>query len=415
MSEDEMLCPVHNLDCYFWTFVTTCARIGGLIGFILIQGYKWLFLVVNPLAQLALVLAVFYLIHLRMPNFKTLADIPSFVIIALSSIFLVTQPDQTIFWFAGSANYLMLGVMFMAFCAVLRKTWHCPNFLPSNSYTRIGAFFIGIILGMNNENSAPMIFCLCGLYTFLAIILKKKIPSWFPPLFIGVAAGLALMFSSPAYHIRTNINFIVKSLSELPLYNKFFHHLYNMNDFMASSLYILPIICIVTFVCVLDKWKQIVKNENFFLLALSCFVSFVLALVLFPLPIRPHRACYSASLFTIVALLFFIKYIKDTYKRDLAPYIMICLLLYIAFIIVPFTKPYLMLYEQSLSRKSIIDKALQMNNNICIYTPLYYIPQGPSTNLTIVFFDVMKGKHYYADKYYNRTFVTGKEPPNKYH
>lgn len=410
ISEDEILCPVHNLDCYFWTFATICARIGGLIGMILIQGYKWLFLIVNPLAQLALALALFYLIHLRMPDFKKLEDVPSFVIIALSSVFLVVQPDQTIFWFAGSANYLILGVMFITFCTVLRKTWYCPDFIPSNSYTRIAAFFIGAILGMNNENSAPMIFCLCGLYTLLAIILKKKIPGWFPPLFIGVASGLALMFSSPAYHLRSNSGFITKSLNNLPLSQKAVHHLYNMDYFMRSSLYILPVISLTAFLCALDKWKQTIKNGDFFFLALSCFVSFVLAMVLFPLPIRPHRACYSASLFTIAALLFFIKYIKGVYKFNLTPYIMTALLIYVAFIIVPFAKPYISLYKQSLAREAIIEQALKTEDNTCIYTPLYKVPRGPSDNLTIEFIDPMSRRHYYADKYYNRSFATGEEP-----
>lgn len=413
VSEDEILCPAHNLDCYFWTFTTVCARIGGLIGIILIQGYKWLFLIVNPLAQLLLALSLFYLVYLRMPNFKKLEDMPAFVITALASVFLVVQPDQTIFWFAGSVNYLMLGIMFITFCAVLRKTWHEPDFVPSNFFTRVGAFFAGAILGMNNENSAPMIFCLCGLYTLAALLLKKKIPGWFPPLFIGAAAGLAIMFSSPAYHYRNNINFITKALNERPFWDRAAHHLGNMDMFMASSLYALPIVCLAAFLCALDKFKQTARNEDFFFLALSCFVSFVLAMVLFPLPIRPHRACYSASLFTIAAVLFFINYIKGVYKFNLAPYIMTMLLLYIAFIIVPFTKPYISLYRQSLAREALIEEMLKTEDNLCIYTPLYKIPEGPTANLTIEFIDAMSKRHYYADKYYKRAFATGKEPAKR--
>lgn len=410
ISEDELLCPVHNLECYFWAFITVCARIGGLINIILIQGYKWLFLILNPLAQLALVYSIFYLVYLRMPNFKKLEDLPAFLFIALASVFLVTQPDQTIFWFAGSVNYLMLGVMFMAFCAVLRKTWHEPDFIPSNSFTRIAAFFAGIILGMNNENSAPMIFCLCGLYTLAAFILKKKIPNWFPHLFAGVAAGLALMFSSPAYHYRNNLNFITKALNQRPLFDRAMHHLANMDLFMASSLYALPVLCLAAVLCAIDKFKRAIKNEAFLMLVLSCFVSFVLAMVFFLLPIRPHRACYSASLFTIAAVLFFANYIKDEYKFNLTPYFAAALTLYVAFIIVPFSKPYFSLYRQSLQRKAVIEEMLKTPDNTCIYAPVYDIPKGPTTNLTIDFMDEMGRRHYYIEQYYNRKFASGREP-----
>ena len=410
ISEDEMLCKVHNLDCILYLYKNFCARISILFsGTFLFNTYKWGFVILNPIIQSVLVFLIFYLVNLRMPDFKTLKDFPQVVFTALACVFMVAQPDQTIFWFSGATNYLFLGVMFIAFCALMRKTWHTPDLIPSNIFTFIVAVLSGIVLGMNNENSAPMMFCLCALYIFAAIGFKKKIPHWFWFLFTGILAGMAVMFSSPIYHKRLNTNLIVKILNNLPLSQKLYQHLPNMDLFMASSLYTLPLMIIFIPLLIKDNFKKILKNEFFLFFILSCFISIMLSLVLFPLPIRPHRIVYSATLFTIAALLFLAQYIKDFYKFSILPYLLGLLLVYVSYTALPFAKPYFSLYRQDEVRQNMIRKYQKQDINFCLYTPVYVIPEGPTENLSINFFDTMEKQHIYADKYYDLNFITGNE------
>ena len=410
ISEDEMLCKVHNLDCVLYLYKNFCARISILFsGTFLFNTYKWGFVILNPIIQSVLVFLIFYLVNLRMPDFKTLKDFPQVVFTALACVFMVAQPDQTIFWFSGATNYLFLGVMFIAFCALMRKTWHTPDLIPSNIFTFIVAVSSGIVLGMNNENSAPMMFCLCALYIFAAIGFKKKIPHWFWFLFTGILAGMVVMFSSPIYHKRLNTNLIVKILNNLPLSQKLYQHLPNMDLFMASSLYTLPLMIIFIPLLIKDNFKKILKNEFFLFFILSCFISIMLSLVLFPLPIRPHRIVYSATLFTIAALLFLAQYIKDFYKFSILPYLLGLLLVYVSYTALPFAKPYFSLYRQDEVRQNMIRKYQKQDINFCLYTPVYVIPEGPTENLSINFFDTMEKQHIYAYKYYDLNFITGNE------
>lgn len=409
MSEDEMICPARNLFCYFYSYLNFCARIGALFNILLINSYKWSFVIINPIVQLVLVFATFYLVKLRLPDFKNLEDFPTFTAIALMTVFLVSKPDQTIFWFSGSVNYLFLGALFILFCAVMRKTWLEPDFIPSNTYTNLIAFFGGIILGMNNENSAPMIFCLCSLYTAAALLFKHKIPAWFIRLFTGVIIGLILMFSSPLYHKRAQADFMRVYFSTEALSTKIIKHLYKMDLFMASSFYALPLLCLSALLIFIDKFKTAIKSHLFFMFALSLFVSFVLAFVFFLVPFTPLRVFYSASLFTIIGLLFGIEYISKEYKFNLMPYLAAALLVFCAFIFKPFAKPYISLCQQGQQREYALKEALKTKDNQSIYLPLYKYTAGPNINLTIEHYDPMARKHPFINRFYNRKFISGKE------
>ena len=217
------------------------------------------------------------------------------------------------------------------------------------------------------------------------------------------------MFSSPIYYKRLNTNLIVKILNNLPLSQKLYQHLPNMDLFMASSLYTLPLMIIFIPLLIKDNFKKILKNEFFLFFILSCFISIMLSLVLFPLPIRPHRIVYSATLFTIAALLFLAQYIKDFYKFSILPYLLGLLLVYVSYTALPFAKPYFSLYRQDEVRQNMIRKHQKQDINFCLYTPVYVIPEGPTENLSINFFDTMEKQHIYADKYYDLNFITGNE------
>ena len=413
LSEDELICNPYNWACYIKIFNELCARIGSLIVLVLLKGYKWSFLILNPIMQLSLVFSIFYFVNLRFPDFKTLKDFPQFIFTALACVFLVARPDQTIFWLSGSANYLFLGVMFIMFCALMRKTWHEPNLIPSNFFTCSLAILAGIILGMNNENSAPMIFCLCCLYTLLSLILKKKIPVWFWFLFTGIILGLSIMFSSPVYHARMNRSMLIQEMNKQPLLIKLMAYMHHLDYFFQITFYSLPVITLLSILFLIDKFKLSIKNENFYFLLLSCFISFTLAFVFFPLPLFFERMFYNATVFSIISLLFFIKYIKDIYKLNLMPVFTAGILCFTFIIFIPFAKPYISLYKQNLIRQSALDKSLlNTNENTSVWLPQYEIDKGPSSNLSIEFYDPMTGKmgrHLVIDEYYNRKFISGKE------
>jgi hypothetical protein len=280
-------------------------------------------------------------------------------------------------------------VPFLLFLCLLRKSWHNFAFVPSKKTYLIIAFFGGIFLGMTNENSAPMALCLGWLFVVLSYWKRKKIPYWFYPVFTGIIVGLILLFSAPAHNFKLHqASFIISNIASMDLFTRFYFHLYRIADFMEFNLMIWPL-TFLTFILVgYDKFKTAFKDEDFLLCGIALFVSMVLALVLFIPPNVDIRTFYSASLFSILALLFILKYASKVYKINFVKYVFYFAVFGLIFIGPRFVLPYFYLYKQDVRRMEWMEKEISKGKDT-ISLPSHAVMRGPTPNLTITFYDPM--------------------------
>lgn len=385
-------------------YMTENTRIGALINNVLLYFGKWTFLVLNPLVQLLIVFEVFGLIFLRLPDFKTLKDFLPLAIIMLSSLFLSAQPDNTIFWMNGACSYSWMLPCFLLLLILLRLNLEKGFNPPNNIWIKISIFVAAFFTGMSNENNAPMALCIFILFGLYCLYKKIKPPFWYYWALAGIAAGLAALFGAPGLYKRLDY-WVFEDFRKTSMIKKMFMHTSKMNDFFKLSFFI-PLVTILGLaVCAADgdKPAPVLKNKNFLYAVFFWGVSFTLAFVLFNAPAISLRVFYSASIFAIVAFIFFIEYIEQAYKFKLYKYIFAAVAMFAIVTLPRFTVPYVNLYQQNAQREAEIAQAKKQGKT-AIYCQKFIVMKGPSENLEIEYYDYLNllgikqvQKHYGID------------------
>ena len=409
LTGDEFQTRDYSLYTYFCSYLRATPRIGALVSVGILAMGRWSFLMLNPFVQSAIVFLTFNILFLRGPDFKTLKDMPAFILICLLSIFAVTQPDQTLFWIGGACNYSWLMAGFLFFMLILRRHLADKPLFKDSSPARILMFFFGIFIGMTNENLAPMAPVILILFAALCIYSKKKLPQWFWWMSAGVIIGLALLFTAPAHYKKVEQYVYVSAMAKTSLFKKAFHHLDYMNDFALRTL-LLPVITgFILLLCSYDNFRKILNIESFLYALFFWAASLVMAAVLFVLMGAPARVYYPAAFFGILGFMFALKAITEIYKIDFYKYICLAAVIVVIFVIVPFTAPYINLHAQAAQRQKMLDKALAAGGKTPIYLPCYKIIKGPSDNLTIAFVDgVIHSRS--ISRYYSRLILPADKP-----
>lgn len=370
-------------------YTTENTRIGVLINNILLYLGKWSFLALNPFVQILIVFEVYGLIFLRLPAFKTLKDLPTFAFILLASVFLCAQPDNSIFWMNGACSYSWLLPCFLLFAILFRLTAEKGLKLPNKAYLNLALFATGYIAGMSNENNAPMTLIFFLLFGAYCLYKKIKPPVWFWFSFVGVILGLIALFGAPGLHQRLQY-WAFEDFRKASIFTKMFMHLSRMNDFIVLTLFI-PLINIAGLIlCVADKDKPapIIKNKNFMYSLFFWGVSFTLAFVLFNAPAISLRVFYSASIFAVIAFIFFIEYILQVYRINLYKYILGATAAFVIIVLPAFTVPYINLYSQNQARLRDIKHAKERGASY-IYAQKFTVLKGPTENLQIEYYDYL--------------------------
>lgn len=377
------------LKGFLSAYMTENTRIGALINNIVLYVGKWSFCILNPLVQLLIVFQLYALVFLRLPDFKTLKDFFPFAFIMLASVFAAAQPDNTIFWMNGACSYSWMMPCFLLLLILLRLHAEKGLILPNNIWVKAGIFAAAFFTGMSNENNAPMalaVFILFGLY---CIYKKVKPPFWYYWALVGITAGLAALFGSPGLYKRLDY-WAFEDFRHSSIFKKMFMHASKMNDFFKLSLFI-PVINILGLaLCAADgdKPAPVLKNKNFLYSAFFWAVSFTLAFVLFNAPAISLRVFYSASLFAVVAFIFFIEYVQQAYGFKLYKYIFAAAFALVVIALPRFAVPYINLYQQNAAREAQIKAAKEQGKNY-IYCQKFTVIKGPTENLEIEYYDYL--------------------------
>jgi hypothetical protein len=373
------------------TFWAHSPKIGVFIGGVLLYFGNWLFVILNPLVQLGIVLGIFYFVNLRLPDFGNYKDMPAFVLIALLSIFAVPMPSNTLFWIGGSVNYSWPFLFFLFFLCAARALYENKPLFRDSFLNCFFIFILAVCLGLSNENNSPMALALSALFFILLRLKKIKLPKWIYFAFAGIAFGFGLMFLSPALARRAaemNVGFM-----HFPVKAKLFFHINHFHYFILGNMLIFVFNILGLMICAIDRRNKPFVNSNFILAGGCAAISFALFFVLFITPYVGGRNYYSAAMFSIIAFLFLLAYIKETYGPSLIRYCAAAAFIYAAVSLPLFSIPYVNLYKQSCKREEIISEALKKGKTIA-YLPYYIVVSGGSVNNDILFFDVMYATPY---------------------
>ncbi|MDR1123151.1 MAG: DUF6056 family protein, partial [Elusimicrobiota bacterium] len=140
----------------FLTFWTHSPKTGVFIGSFVLYFGKWLFVLLNPFAQLGVCAGIFYIVYLRLPDMRAYEDLPVFILIMLLSVFAAPVPSNTIFWIGGAVNYSWVFLFFLLFLCALRRLWEGRPFVFDGGFRGcVLAFAAALCLGLSNENNSP--------------------------------------------------------------------------------------------------------------------------------------------------------------------------------------------------------------------------------------------------------------------
>lgn len=381
---------------YAESYVTNNPRIGFLIYSVLLALGRWSFLLLNPLLQLTLVLSVFGLIYMRAPDFKTLKDLPAFILISVMSVLFIAKPDNTLFWPGGACNYSWAVIPFIWLMIFLKYIYENRRVPEVSKAGYLLIVFTAFILGMTNENNAPAALLTLCVFTLFCFKAKIKITAPLKIIFPALLAGMAVMFLAPGSYKRMDIS-LISFFKQAPLLTKIIWHIPKMHDITVSMLLLPVFIPLVMFIEVLAKKTQAFKNNDFIYAALSWALAFILASVLCMAPImRTTRPFYSASVMVMISFIFLLKYFDAVYKTKLIRCAAWLSAVVFALMLPLFAQPYISLYKQDKIRARYIEKA-KAEGADKLYLNLYIPTGGPCSNLQLLYYDL--AKHWKASEY----------------
>ncbi len=367
---------------YKLTFLQLTPKIGALIGAAVLFCGRWLFLILNPIMQLGLWLAVFYFIHLRLPNVKDSKDMPVMALLLLLSVLAVATPDSTLFWSNGAMNYSWPLFFYMLALCYLRLIYE-GRAQALGALKLLFLFIIGVVAGTSNENNAPLAALICFLFWIFMDIKKRKMPLGFYALFLGVSCGMAVFFASPAL-INRAVGFRQNVGADIS--DKLFWHIGHLDNFLRVNLYLPSLSFCALAVFALDKKVRNLKNRDYVMACLSLLLCFSAAGILFLAPEIGFRVYYSATVFSIAAFVFVLKYIKTVYCLNLARYFAAAAFIFGVVIAPTVILPYFNLHAQEAQRWAAVNKAKEENRPY-VFLPVFIIPRAPISNYTIIYYE----------------------------
>lgn len=272
---------------------------------------KWVFNIFNSLCFTSLI----YLIYKIIKNNKK--DKPLFLLLIFLIIyFFVPAFGQNILWLTGSCNYLWTTtiIIFMLNISLYNN--------KSNMFLNIFLFFLGLISGWTNENTA------FGLIIILLSIIiskrhkTKKTYFWQVTNLVGTIIGFTIMILAPGNYVRKdsyleNISFLEKIITRFISCTK------------GIFTYLLPLVVLLIILLIIYKLKKLklTKTSIIFLIG-TIFTIYPMILS----PTFPKRAWFSSFIFLIISTLSLV-YNLDIAKQKIKKIKVITFLIIIFFLI----------------------------------------------------------------------------------
>ncbi len=362
----------------------------------IVQFFLWIgkdfFNVFNSLMFILLI----FLTYLFSKNEDEAKYPSSYTIILLLLFFWFGLPElgQTIFWVAGSVNYLWTTIFILVFLLPYKNLLDGKQTFKNNNLNCIIMAILGLISGWSQENTAVIVIFLISL-SFIYFKLKKVVlPAWYFSGIVSLILGFIILISAPGNFVR----------SKMMYYNLTFgQQLINYVTSLLKVAYELKYIIIVLFLLFivhLFSIKQILQDQkdkrNFFLaviFALSGIISFFAMIVS---PEFPLRAAFGGAVCFIISILILLNLGIPSKLRKLPVLVLLFpITVYMLFSMIHVYQNYKILSYESLGREWKVEKELGKGNlNVKLdplsvsndrYTFIYDISLNPNYTTNVHF------------------------------
>ena len=306
---------------------------------------KWSFVLANSLIQLGNCFCIFYILFVRLPNFKDLKDMPYFIMILCMSIFFVCKPSEVMFWISGAMGYTWIMFFFLIMLCFLRQIQINKIIFKDNWIVRTCVFILGFIVGMSHECLAPVALGLAVCFGLFLEYKKIKTPRTLSFLIFGLVIGCLVFFSAPAHYNKMLLPNVTKE-AQISLVQKLFFHVFHLNEFFKAQFYLFFVTIIFLLIAFADRDKKNIEKLDLWNSLFSLMFSFGMAFILFLASRVPLRAYYPASVLCLIAFLFLVKYYIHAYKFDFSKWLCYVVLAISLFLSPRFILPHYALYVQ---------------------------------------------------------------------
>lgn len=244
---------------------------------------KYIFSIVNALIYITLI----YLIYLHIRGSRV--DKPVYLlIIHLTLWFLLPVFGQTCLWLIGSCNYLWTTVLILWFLWIYRKSYKDISISKV-----IGIFFLGVIAGWTNENTAAGLIVILIGYLIIQKLENKnnKISKLQITCLIGALLGFILMILAPGNYVR-NAEFQDNTFIIIKLIKR------AVEITLSAENYLLPfIIGIIILISIKVYYKKKIEKDSWIFITGGVATTYAMVLS----PTFPERAWTGAIIFLAIA------------------------------------------------------------------------------------------------------------------
>ncbi len=359
---------------YYKHYLTWGPRIGTLFDMFFLSAGKTIFIVLNTAVQIGLVFCMHYVVTGRKINVCEKKDVILFIILTLLLLFNPVG-GQTLFWISAVANYSFTALIFFVMLFFLRAVLAGRQIIENNIFSCIFLFITGFVIGMSNENTAPLA-CLIIIFSLIYLKFKKMpVPKWIYWLLTGTFAGTVALLAAPGSYkrmtavtdfsmtdifVKLHLQETAENFLNTPMLFKIKFIPLRIGKFIFLSAGIPVFIVIVSmYAFVKQNFKQEHK-KNIVFAVVFLFLALISVSVLCFAPKPSIRAYYAPLLMTFVSFGFILLYITDNFsKKKVSYFILGCGLIIssvLAFNIIP---SFYYLHKIENQNLVIIEEALQ--------------------------------------------------------
>ncbi len=338
---------------YYKHYLTWGPRIGTLFDMFFLSAGKTIFIIINTAVQIGLVFCMHYVVTGKKINASEKKDVILFIILTLLLLFNPVG-GQTLFWISAVANYSFTALIFFVMLFFLRAVLAGRQIIENNIFSCIFLFITGFIIGMSNENTAPLA-CLMIISSLIYLKFKKMpVPKWMYWLLTGTFAGTVALLAAPGSYKRMTA---VTDFSMTDIFVKL-HLQETADDFLNTPLlfkikfiplrigkFLFLSAGIPVFIVIAAAYafaKQNFKQEhtkNIIFASIFLFFALISVSILCFAPKPSIRAYFTPLLMTFVSFGFILLYITDNFaKKKVSYFILGCGLIIssvLAFNIIP--------------------------------------------------------------------------------
>jgi hypothetical protein len=174
-------------------------RIGDVL-LMIINGPRWIHLVLTPLVQLALLPLAFAVVFARLPRL-TLRDFQLLLVMQLLIWLVIPYPGIIYFYRPFATNYLWAFTIMLALFVPFRLELARETPGPTRHWLILPMFVLGWVAGMGNEHTGPTAMLAMAGFIYYAWR-KKRLRLWMLAGALGLFIGYPMLFFAPGQRLR---------------------------------------------------------------------------------------------------------------------------------------------------------------------------------------------------------------------